>query len=289
MAKKKFIPVKSDIVFHMFFTDRKSEESLIAFLKAILVLPDDDYEIELMDPHLTREFSEDKLGIIDIKLKTKSGKTIQIEMQQKITPKFINRAIFYQAKLVIEQIRSGDDYKVINKTISILITDESLVAGSPRYHHCFRYYDREAGVELTDLIEIHTLELPKLPDNTDGTDLYNWARFIAAESEEDMDMAAESSPQLKQAVVRYRELTADEKTRELYERREKARHDYVSDMNWAREEGEQKGLVEGKAEGERAKALTIARNLLSTNLSVDEITTATGLTYKEIEDLRVLR
>lgn len=44
----------------------------MSFLKSILCLSDDDYEeITILDPHLLREFDGDKLGIIDIKLRTK--------------------------------------------------------------------------------------------------------------------------------------------------------------------------------------------------------------------------
>ena len=46
-------------------------------------------------------------------------------------------------------------------------------------------YDAEAGIEFTDVLEIHTLELEKLPEGEDGTRLYDWAKFIDAESDEE--------------------------------------------------------------------------------------------------------
>jgi len=52
--------------------------------------------------------------------------------------------------------------------------------------------------------------------------LYDWAKFIAAKNEEDLNMVAERNPQLKQAVVTLRKLSADEQARDMYERREKA-------------------------------------------------------------------
>jgi len=57
-------------------------------------------------------------------------------------------------------------------------------------------------------------------------------------------MVAERNPQVKQAVVRLRELSADERARDLFERREKARRDQASREKWAMQQG---------AEGERAK------------------------------------
>jgi hypothetical protein len=49
----------------------------------------------------------------------------------------------------------------------------------------------DAGIEFTDLKEIYTLELSKLPKETDGTSRYDWAKFIDAETEEELDMVAQ--------------------------------------------------------------------------------------------------
>ena len=87
-------------------------------------------------------------------------------------------------------------------------------------------------------------------------------------------MIAEKSPQVKQAVVRLIELSADEKARALYEAREKERRD-----NRAREKG-------ARREGETAKAFAIAKKLLEIGLPIDQIVSATGLTREEVESLR---
>jgi predicted transposase/invertase (TIGR01784 family) len=275
MDYKEFLPVKSDIVFRLFFADERNEESLIGFLKAVLELPEDDYnEIEIVDPHLLREFDGDKLAVIDVKLKTKSRKVVHIEIQLKVTPLLKNRIILYDAKLITEQIGSGDDYDAIQKVISIVITDETLIPDSRKYHHRFTFYDPDAGVELSDIIEIHTLELEKLPENADGTELYDWAKFIAAETEEELNMIAERNPEVRRAVVKFRELSADERARDLYERREKARRDQASREKWARQQGE------------KAKALTIAKNLLKEQMPLDKIVDATGLSREEVENIR---
>jgi len=65
--------------------------------------------------------------------------------------------------------------------------------------------------------------LGRLPERTDETQLYDRASFIAADTEDELDMLTERNPQVGKAVVKLRELSADEKARELYERREKKR------------------------------------------------------------------
>jgi predicted transposase/invertase (TIGR01784 family) len=229
------------------------------------------------------------MPIIDVKLVTKSKKVSHIEIQLRVTPELKNRIILYDSKLIAEQIGSGDNYDEIKQVVSIIITDEELIKGSPRYHHRFTFYDREAGVEFSDLIEIHSLELRKLPEGTDGTKLYDWARFIAAESDDEMDRAAARNPEVKKAVVKFRELTADERTRDLFERREKARRDQAMFMRHERQlglqEGLQQGMPEGMQQGLQERSVTIARSMITDGESIDKIMRYTGLTREEIESL----
>ena len=202
--KKPFLPVKSDVVFRLFFADERNKEFLISFLKSVLNLPEDDYnEIKIVDPHLLREFDGDKFSVVDVKLKTNSDKVIHIEIQLSVTPQLRNRIVFYDAKLITEQIGSGDDYEAVKKVISIIITEKEILANSIRYHHRFTLYDPNAEIELSDVIEIHTLELEKMPESHDGTELYDWARFIDAETEEELTMLTERNEEVGKAVIKF--------------------------------------------------------------------------------------
>ena len=79
-------------------------------------------------------------------------------------------------------------------------------------------------------------------------------------------MLAKKSPAMRRVTVRLKELSADEKARQLYEARLKEQRDA-----YAREKG---------------AILAVAKNLLNTKLSVDEIASATGLTKEEIVNLQ---
>ena len=264
--KKPLLSAKHDIIFHLFFADERNAEDLIALLKSILDLPEDDYDgIEISDPHLLPEYVGDKLAIIDVKLRTKNRKTIHIDIQVEVNQSLKNRIIFYGSKLITEQIGSGDEYHMINKVISIIITDEKLIQGSPNYRHRFSFYDPDAGVEFTDIIEIHSIELKKLPQDTDGTALYDWAKFIAAETEEELDMIAQRNPQVGRAAVKLRELSADERARDMFERREKGRRDIAAMI--------------------RDERFEIARNAIQIGMEINTIVKLTNLTYEEIEAL----
>jgi predicted transposase/invertase (TIGR01784 family) len=270
--------VKYDVVFRLFFADERNEDDLIDFLKSILRLHDDEYQsIEIADPHLLPEYVGDKYAVIDIKLHTRTRKIIHIEVQLEVHPTMRNRVIFYNSKLITEQMGTGDQYDKIQKAITIVITGENFIPDSDRYFHRFTFADIDAGVEFTDLKEIYTIELGKLPAVTDGTARYDWAKFIDAETEEELEMVAQRNPQIKRAAVKLRELSADERARDMFERREKGRRDFDAFVRGA----EQKGRVEGRVE----ERVIVANNAVKMGIDTDTIVGLTGLTREEVEAL----
>jgi predicted transposase/invertase (TIGR01784 family) len=261
---KELLSVKLDLVFKLIFGDQRNTDILSSFLKSVLDIPEEEYErITIVDPHVKADFPGDKYGILDVKIHTKSGQVIHTEIQITPIPEMDERTLYYQSKMVTEQIGSGQDYSQIKKVVSIIITDYALkqLSGSGRYHHQFRYRTDD-GIELTDLAEINTLELSKLPDETDRTELWNWMRFMATKNEEELNMLATKSPELKKAVGVLKELSADERTRMIAEDREKARRDMASRLDGARREGREEGV-----ENERKFVL----ELLAQGLSAEEI------------------
>ena len=90
-------------------------------------------------------------------------------------------------------------------------------------------------------------------------------------------MIAERNPQMKKAVGFLKELSVDDETRRMYEAREMARRDNVALMKRARKEGEQ--------EGQQKEKISIARNLLKMNLTIDQVSQSTGLTPEQIQSL----
>ena len=113
-----FIPAKSDVVFKALFGDELNKAFLISFLMAVLKLGIDEFaDIQIVDPHLKRKRKGGKLGILDVKVRTKAGKIVNIEIQLQITSEMRERIVYYGTKLITEQLQSGDEYDLIKKTI----------------------------------------------------------------------------------------------------------------------------------------------------------------------------
>ena len=280
MAKEPLSP-KNDLVFKLLFGEPSRLNLLRSFLQAVLDLPAEEYDrLVIVDPTLRPEHPDDKLGILDVKIHTTTGKIIDVEIQVEPQSYIWERILFYAARLTTEQLKSGTPYKEIKKAVSIIIVDWNLTS-KDHYHNRFRLYDERTGCRFPDLFEINTLELPKLPGEPDGTDLYNWLSIFTAKTREEFDMAAKTSPDIAQAVGVIMELSEDECTRILAESREKARRDEEARRDYAYQEGER----EGERKGRQEERLEVARNLLLEKDPVEKVAKATGLSLDEVKAL----
>ncbi|MCL2170790.1 MAG: Rpn family recombination-promoting nuclease/putative transposase [Defluviitaleaceae bacterium] len=264
------MPVTSDFVFKLIFGSQENVDILAGLLKSVLDIPDEEYEsIAIIDPHVKKSSANDKYSILDVKVNTKSGKIVHIEIQVKPLPELRERTVYQQSKMITEQMSSGDNWAKIRRAVSIIITDYNFFEDGAEYHQQFRYRTK-SGMEFTDLKEINTLELSKLPPSEDGTNLWYWMKFIKSNDREVLDMIAKRSPQMEKAVGVLKELSADEQTRMLFEAHEKARRDMASMVGGAKKE----------------RSVEIALKLLGRNRPIDEIIEDTDLTFEEIQSLK---
>ena len=76
------------------------------FCAAILkVLPDTIRDTQLLPTHLHRDYADDKLGILDVRVRLLDGLQINMEMQVKYFEFWDERALFYLCKMFAEQLR----------------------------------------------------------------------------------------------------------------------------------------------------------------------------------------
>ena len=153
---------KNDFVFKLIFGDEKNKDVLIAFLSAVIRLHKEEFlELEFMNTELLREFKEDKKGILDVRVKTKNGKQIDIEIQVLPTDFMAERTVFYWSKMYTSQVKPGDTYEKLKKCITINIVDFERI-DIDKIHTSFHILEDETGYKLSDVLKIHFLELPKL-------------------------------------------------------------------------------------------------------------------------------
>ena len=176
----------NDVVFKAVFGTESAKEILISLLNAILDYPANNKitEVTLLNPFSESNYVLEKLVVMDMKAKDSQGRSYNIEMQIVPPVDYVNRVIYYLAKLLGSQLLKGDNYGQIKKTISIsIISDKVVFDDLEDYHNIFRYKHIVKDYELSDLTELHFIELKKFIKTGLGkssTKLDKWVNFLTS-------------------------------------------------------------------------------------------------------------
>lgn len=294
----KLMDLKIDFAFKQVFGKEGNEPILLAFLNAALQLPKEKRlsSVEILNPEINREHIEDKASVLDIHAKTEQGEHVNIEIQLANKFDMEKRTLYYWSRIYSAQMQKGMPYTELAKTITINILNFRFLRETERFHTTFHLYEDQEQFPLTDVMEIHFMEIPKLMDkweqravNPHDNELERWLLLLEADDHEEirkeLEAIAMRDPVMKRAFDEWEDLSRDEKKWVEYESRRKAILDEMAAVREA-EIRQQKAREEGLAEGERQKAMEVAKNLLAMDMSVEVIAKATGLSAEEIEQLK---
>lgn len=185
----------------------------------------------------------------------------------------IKRSLYYWGKLYEEQLGEGDDYAELKRTVCINILNFKYLKND-RFHNAYRLKEVQTNEELSDVCEIHFIEISKLEDNSDEKDmLVAWTKFLKNPESEDvrkLEMNIEEIRQAKDELIR---LSSDKEQRRLYEIRAKMIKDENSALNKAKAEGIKEGVYK------------VAKSLKEAGVTTEIIKNTTGLTKQEIQNL----
>ena len=294
------ITLTNDYAFKRLLGSEENKPLLQNLLECILDLdPQDVIDLELMDKELTKEELSDKTGILDVKLKLTNNTVIDIEIQASWNASFVKRTLFYWAKMYTADFKAGESYECLHKCIAINIIADGFRLNDA-IHSAYVLQEKEVHTPLTDVLEIHFLDLQAAKRAQEAgikeskrRQLINWLKFIGATDKKERAMIATSSPVLQLLNEKIDVLTLSPIERKLYESRMKLKSDIttISQTQFSAgvERGKSLGLAEGKslglAEGSRQKALEDAANFKHLGVSLDIIAQATGLTAQDIAKL----
>ena len=283
---KGLLDPKMDFVFKNIFGSEKNPEILISFLNATLKPKDLIIAVEMKNTDINKDYIEDKFSRLDVKATTSNNEVINIEIQLKNEYNMIKRSLYYWSKLYSEQLNEGEDYSILKRTICINILNFKYLK-TRKFHSGYRLKEIYSNEELTDVAEIHFIEIPKLEEGTDEKDmLANWIEFLKDPESEKVRSLEMTIAEIRQAKDELIRMSNDDSQRQLYEMRSKTLKDKISALNEAERKGIQKGIQKGIEQGEKNKAIEIAKSLLNIGLDVRTISKSTGLNINEIEELK---
>ena len=176
-----------------------------------------------------------------------------------------------------ENVRKGIIAAILNRRPDEIVNTEllpTILRKDSEDDKCYRrisFCDVKTGKEYTDLMEMHILELPKLPpEQKSETDLMQWMRFLNGKRRKDFEKMAKKNSCFEEAYKELDKLSADEKKRLEYEARQKA----IRDRDILIKTGENRGRKE------------IILSMIEAGLPLEQIAEITKETLETIQELK---
>jgi predicted transposase/invertase (TIGR01784 family) len=275
----------NDYLFYKVMGEKGDELQLLGFLNAVLghsgKEPIESVEI-LENKALTADIINGKSCILDVRAVLADGTMLNIEVQLRNEHNIDRRSLFHWSRMYSESLNKGEDYQKLPNVIAVNIVDFDFPAEGG-VHTCFHLReDTNPSLILTDALEIHFINMVKwrrqVEKDITKNPLHRWLTWFDMKSPPELvkEVAGMDSA-IMAANEKQEYLSQDWEERDLYRRRLMAILDYNSGINYAREEGLQKGLRESKEE--------IARKLLAEGMSVEFVQKITGLDIATIQGL----
>lgn len=236
-----------DCVFKAILGTEKNKNLLIHFLNAILEPAKGSLirDVTIKNPYNEREFTGDKLTIVDVKAVDEKGQNYQIEIQLAIHAALSARILYTWSSIYHSQIQEGDNYQKLRPVISIWILNGNLFSHVEECHIPFSVYNPKHQLVLTDHLAIHLLQLPKWQSNgTIKTEKERWIYLFKEGKDVDMDNPPESlsTKEMRQVMKVLHRFSENEKDYLLYQSRMDAvlkENTYFSALEEAQAEKEQ--------------------------------------------------
>lgn len=268
---------KVDFVFKKIFGNENKPEILISFLNAVIKPKNLITKVVIKNSDIDKEHIEDKYSRLDIKATTSNNEEVNIEIQVKNEYNMIERSLYYWSKMYEGQLSEGDSYDKLTRTVCINILDFKYLK-TDKFHTGYRLKEIETNEELTELEEIHFIELPKLKEKNDDEEIVDvleaWIKFINNPIDKDIEKLEMNVHEIKEAKAELIRLSGDKKEVERYEQRKFAKLDEISAIRNAEKRGIEEGLIK------------VAKNALKNKIDIEIIIKMTGLTKEEIEKLK---
>ncbi|EJR29903.1 Rpn family recombination-promoting nuclease/putative transposase [Bacillus mycoides] len=285
-TKKNLVNLRVDYAFKRLFGVEGNEDILIGFLNAVLQssIGEKIIALHLDDPHLPKEQKDDKLSILDLRATLNSGIKLNIEVQIRDKKDMIERSLYYWAGMYYSQMNQGMKYTELRPTICINIVDFVLFPEED-FHNVSVVMNKKSKRVITENMQLHFLEIPKViqewqEERMDPWEdiLARWLLLFPAYEDEKLTtilegIAMEKDPVLKKAIEDWERLSSDKDFLRLYEAREKAIKDRISEIETA----EEKAAKETK--------IQLIQNMIKVGLPIEKVAEAAGLSVEEVNEI----
>lgn len=183
------------------------------------------YSIEITNPIDLGEHIDEKAIILDIKLILNTSMIIDLEMQVVNEHNWPERSLLYLCRIFSGQLPKGAEYIDAKPAIQIGFLDFTPFPEYPEFFANYYMINQKNQHVFSDKFRISVLSLNQIELATEEDKAYHidaWAHLFKCKDWREVQMLAKNNPDIQEAVTTIYQLTEDEKTRQMCERREKA-------------------------------------------------------------------
>ena len=278
--KKSILQPKNDVVFKALFSRGKPRITQ-AMLEAILKMKIDKLELD-KSTDLLNENADDKNGRLDLRAIINGNTECDIEVQLASNDNIAERFVYYWAKMYAANLKIGDTYSDLRKTISIIILDDDfkLTKNLEKPQTTWKIRESEAThLVLTDYFEIIIIEIPKVVkayQKTPNDEVLQWMLFLDNPEKEEVARIMEENKNIKEAKEELERISQDD----ILRRKALNRTLEIADKLQLKKEAK-----EAREEGIKDTKEQIVKELINMNLSVQQIAKAVQLSEDEVEKI----
>ena len=289
--KKSILQPKNDVVFKALFSRGKPRITQ-AMLEAILKMKIDKLELD-KSTDLLNENADDKNGRLDLRAIINGSTECDIEVQLASNDNIAERFVYYWAKMYAANLKIGDKYSNLRKTISIIILDDDfkLTKNLEKPQTTWRIRESEAThLVLTDYFEIIIIEIPKVVkayQKTPNDEVLQWMLFLDNPEKEEVARIMEENKDIKEAKEELERISQDDILRRKALNRTLEIADRLQMKKELKEAKEAvgKSLEIGEKRGKENEKKKVIKNLHDLNIPIEQIAKAVELTEKEVEEI----
>jgi len=224
---EKMLDPKMDLVFKTLFCLPENNQALIQFLNTMFA--DKDLPIvknvKVLEPNVADRLVHSNLIMLELEAKSMENEPIEIQIQKHKHRGFWSSSmhnISEEQTHFISHLISGS-YKM-KRTIWILIT-EFEIGNNDDFHSVYTFKDSKNGHTLTDKLETHILELPKLAnvevEHSADRPLRNWVSFLNGAAQEEWARLSADDSELQRIMNTLVSISSDTNMSTLANAREK--------------------------------------------------------------------
>jgi predicted transposase/invertase (TIGR01784 family) len=293
----RYLDPKNDLTFKRIFGEHP--DLLISFLNALMPLSPGQLikSVTYLSSEQVPDNPAKKNSIVDVRCKDNYGRQFIVEMQMYWVNAFSNRMVFNASKAYVNQLDSGEDFKLLQPVYGLGIINEIFDHKTPEFYHHYQTINRKNTNEVIEGLEFVLVELPKFkPEKwTDRKMAALWLRFLKEVEEKTRTVPEEllSDKNIKKAVGLCEEGAFTPAELATYEKYWDIISTEKTIISGSYADGEAKGRTEGRAEGEaigvekgRAEELkNIVINGKRNGLTIAQIQAITNLTEDKVKEI----